>query len=334
MLEMYKRDRFHDELVTERCDELISLEQRLQDVDGMLTQAAVARRAPAGSTRCVCGAPVVAGAHFCANCGRPAGATRRHLRALRLRRCRRRPASAPVRPPRRARAGPRPRAEPCPTVRAAAPPPRPGRSTASSAAPALPAGRQRARHASAAPGAARLRWYPGDWLPIVLALLVIAALATAAAVYAAQDEEQAAGVRTVVATSPPDVTATATGPTETAAGRQRAHAGDADHDAPADGPGPGNPVEWPADEDGCTVVLASMPVSGGRDVALRNARSAHPLRPEGGGRARLARTSRASTPATTSSSPASIRVSEEAQDAVPDARDAGFANAYAREITS
>ena len=74
MLEMYKRDRFNNELVTERCDELISLEQRLQDVDGMLTQAAVARRAPTGSTRCVCGAPIPQGSHFCPNCGRPAGA--------------------------------------------------------------------------------------------------------------------------------------------------------------------------------------------------------------------------------------------------------------------
>jgi predicted amidophosphoribosyltransferase len=73
MLEMYKRDRFNHELVTERCDELIGLEGRLQEVDAMLTQAAVARRAPPGSSRCVCGAPVGFGAHFCPNCGRPAG---------------------------------------------------------------------------------------------------------------------------------------------------------------------------------------------------------------------------------------------------------------------
>jgi hypothetical protein len=73
MLEMYKRDRFNHDLVTERCDELIALERRLQEVDSMLTQAAVARRAPAGSTRCVCGAPVSPGSHVCPNCGRPAG---------------------------------------------------------------------------------------------------------------------------------------------------------------------------------------------------------------------------------------------------------------------
>jgi len=73
MLEMYKRDRFNHELVTERCDDLISLGRRLHEVDSMLAQAAAARRAPAGSTRCVCGAPVIFGSHFCANCGRPAG---------------------------------------------------------------------------------------------------------------------------------------------------------------------------------------------------------------------------------------------------------------------
>ncbi len=73
MLEMYKRDRFNDELVGERCDELVGLERRLQEIDGILTQAAAARRAPAGSARCVCGAPVLPGSHFCANCGRPAG---------------------------------------------------------------------------------------------------------------------------------------------------------------------------------------------------------------------------------------------------------------------
>ncbi len=73
MLEMYKRDRFNDELVSERCDELVGLERRLQEIDGVLTQAAVARRAPAASARCVCGAPVLSGSHFCANCGRPAG---------------------------------------------------------------------------------------------------------------------------------------------------------------------------------------------------------------------------------------------------------------------
>ncbi len=73
ILEMYRRDRFNHELVTDRCTELIGIEGRLQEVDAMLAQAALARRAPAGSTPCVCGAPIVYGSHFCANCGRAVG---------------------------------------------------------------------------------------------------------------------------------------------------------------------------------------------------------------------------------------------------------------------
>src|SRR6185312_10306965 len=42
---------------------------RLHELDEML--AASRRRLPAG--RCVCGAPVPWGSHFCPNCGRPAG---------------------------------------------------------------------------------------------------------------------------------------------------------------------------------------------------------------------------------------------------------------------
>jgi predicted amidophosphoribosyltransferase len=75
MLEMYKRDRFNDELVTDRCSELVAIEERLRDLDAVLAQAALARRAPPGSTPCVCGAPVVPGSHFCANCGRAVGET-------------------------------------------------------------------------------------------------------------------------------------------------------------------------------------------------------------------------------------------------------------------
>jgi predicted nucleic acid-binding Zn ribbon protein len=73
MLEMYKRNRFNEELVSERCGELVSLERRLQEVDVMLAQAAAVRRGPAGAQRCICGAPVLWGSHFCANCGRSVG---------------------------------------------------------------------------------------------------------------------------------------------------------------------------------------------------------------------------------------------------------------------
>lgn len=181
----------------------------------------------------------------------------------------------------------------------------------------------------------RLRWYPGDWLPVVLALLVVAALATAAAVYAAQGEEAAAPGRTVVATAPPDVTATEAGTkaTETAPVASVPTEATTTATRPVDGAGPDSPVEWPADQDGFTVVLASMPVSGGRELALRNARSAI--------RSGLQEVGVLDSEAFASLHPGYYVVFagvfpslDEAQDSVPDARDAGFANAYAREITA
>lgn len=72
MLEMYRRDRFREDLIQEQCGELLSLEARLADLDAMLSAATFAgRRAATG--RCLCGAPLVWGSHFCSNCGRPVG---------------------------------------------------------------------------------------------------------------------------------------------------------------------------------------------------------------------------------------------------------------------
>jgi hypothetical protein len=177
-----------------------------------------------------------------------------------------------------------------------------------------------------------LRWYPGDWLPVVLALLLIAALATAAAVYASGEEETTAPGRTLVATSPPDTTVTA-GETETTETAPVASVPtEVTTTAPPDGVAPGNPVEWPADEDGFTVVLSSLPVSGGRDLAMQNARR--------GIRGGLKEVGVLDSEDYASLHPgffvvfAGIYPSlEAAENAVADARDAGFANAYAREIT-
>jgi Double zinc ribbon len=74
MLEMFRRDQFRQDLLVERCDELIALDERLQELDTLLAATASARRA-APPARCACGAPVVWGSHFCANCGRPVAAT-------------------------------------------------------------------------------------------------------------------------------------------------------------------------------------------------------------------------------------------------------------------
>jgi Double zinc ribbon len=74
MLEMYRRDRFRDDLVQERCLEVIAIEDRLGEVDDLLATAAQ-MRSPRTAPRCLCGAPIQWGSHFCANCGRPTGAT-------------------------------------------------------------------------------------------------------------------------------------------------------------------------------------------------------------------------------------------------------------------
>jgi hypothetical protein len=74
MLEMFRRDQFRQDLLVERCDELIALDERLQELDTLLAAAVSVRRA-APAARCACGAPLVWGSHFCANCGRAVAAT-------------------------------------------------------------------------------------------------------------------------------------------------------------------------------------------------------------------------------------------------------------------
>jgi hypothetical protein len=71
MLEMYKRDRLKPELFFEQCAELVSIEERIQELDGAL--ASLTRQTLQAANRCACGAPLVPGAHFCANCGRAVG---------------------------------------------------------------------------------------------------------------------------------------------------------------------------------------------------------------------------------------------------------------------
>jgi hypothetical protein len=74
MLEMFRRDQFRQDLLVERCEELIALDDRLQELDTLLAATVSVRRA-APAARCACGAPLVWGSHFCANCGRPTAAT-------------------------------------------------------------------------------------------------------------------------------------------------------------------------------------------------------------------------------------------------------------------
>lgn len=69
-LEMYRHDRFREDLLLERCAELVGLEARIHELDVLL---GTVRRAPGtpASARCECGAPLLWGSRFCATCGRP-----------------------------------------------------------------------------------------------------------------------------------------------------------------------------------------------------------------------------------------------------------------------
>ena len=73
MLEMFRRDQFRRELLLERCSALVTLEERVAELDPLI-EAAVSRGRTRPAVRCECGAAVFWGARFCAQCGRPVGA--------------------------------------------------------------------------------------------------------------------------------------------------------------------------------------------------------------------------------------------------------------------
>ena len=73
MLEMYRRDQFRQDLLVDGCAELVTLEERLAELDTLLA-AAVSRGRAQPAARCACGALVFWGSKFCAQCGRPTGA--------------------------------------------------------------------------------------------------------------------------------------------------------------------------------------------------------------------------------------------------------------------
>jgi len=67
-LEMYRRDHFNEQLVVERCAELVAIETRVSEVDALLAAARGLRRR--ADAICTCGAPILIGARFCPSCGR------------------------------------------------------------------------------------------------------------------------------------------------------------------------------------------------------------------------------------------------------------------------
>ena len=65
---MYRRDRFNEELVRERCAELLDLDRRLEELAEVLL--ATTHRTPLH--RCTCGTELPPFSRFCPSCGRPA----------------------------------------------------------------------------------------------------------------------------------------------------------------------------------------------------------------------------------------------------------------------
>jgi hypothetical protein len=66
ILEMFRRNRFNDELVRERCSELVELDRRLLELEDVLRAAT--HRAPL--RRCECGTEIPPFSRFCPGCGR------------------------------------------------------------------------------------------------------------------------------------------------------------------------------------------------------------------------------------------------------------------------
>jgi hypothetical protein len=72
VVELYRQESFREDLVYERCADLVALDERLLELDALLSASTAPRRAPRDA-RCECGAPILWASHFCANCGRPTG---------------------------------------------------------------------------------------------------------------------------------------------------------------------------------------------------------------------------------------------------------------------
>ena len=74
MVEMYRRDQFRQDLIVDRCTELATLEERLVELETLLSVSA-SRGRVREAARCECGAPLFWGSKFCAQCGRAVAPT-------------------------------------------------------------------------------------------------------------------------------------------------------------------------------------------------------------------------------------------------------------------
>jgi len=75
-VEMVRRDRFRPELLVERAGDVLAIEERMLELDGLMLAASAVPRGTRAVQLCACGAPLLPGAHFCSHCGRPATGTK------------------------------------------------------------------------------------------------------------------------------------------------------------------------------------------------------------------------------------------------------------------
>jgi hypothetical protein len=77
LLEMFRRDRFREDLVRERCEELLEVDDHLAALDSLL---GLSWTLP-DQARCACGATIADDARFCPACGRSVGDASRQCAA-------------------------------------------------------------------------------------------------------------------------------------------------------------------------------------------------------------------------------------------------------------
>jgi hypothetical protein len=125
----------------------------------------------------------------------------------------------------------------------------------------------------------RFSRYPGDWIWPVLGLLIIAALAAAVGILATtRTDESATKTRaetqaTVPLGTVPNTTSVSTA-TETSTLPTESIPTTAPEQPPPPPPPSNQLAQWPAGEDGWTIVLSSIPQNAGRQNAVNEARQA------------------------------------------------------------
>ena len=123
----------------------------------------------------------------------------------------------------------------------------------------------------------RVPWYPGDWIWPVLGALIIASLGPALAILANRDNGESA-TKTRVETNQTVPVGTGTLPSSPPPPSETSTLPTAPEPTTVEPPPPPPPsnqlIEWPAGQNGWTIVLASVPQSAGRGAAASEGRKA------------------------------------------------------------